>query len=112
MAQIKYPISFTNGAIDLTEDEPTKVSEALRHLLQTQIADRLWYPEYGYSPELFQPRQTVTTEVEILKMIIKEYMVDYDFILRQLTGRIDENGRLKLTVVYSVNGDEYTEVSS
>lgn len=112
MSGIAYPIGFTNGAINLVPDEPTQVSEALRHLLNTQLNERLWFPEFGYSPDIFDPKRDLTTETEILKMILTEYMSDYDFKLKEVTGAIDSSGYLKFIVRYNSLGYEYTQVST
>jgi phage baseplate assembly protein W len=112
MSQIAYPISFTNGAINLVEDEATRVKQAILHLLNTRIAERLWFPEYGYSPEVFRPVRETATQVEILKMLLKDYMVDYDFTLRDILARVDSNGQLRFTVLYSTSEENDSQVST
>lgn len=102
MASVGYPLSVSYGSLELTDDYPTIVKQAILSALQTELEERSYVPEYGLPRSEFESVSSIVSMMAICRQAISEGLEGYSGVTYDLRGSIGDSGLLTLLVSYQV----------
>jgi hypothetical protein len=102
-----YPLALSrSGGLEVVEDYPTLVKQAIFHAIQTIKGELVWYPRSGRDWLVFQSTSNVATILQSLRGSIQDSLEGYPGVNFELLGGFTEENRLSVVVNYRVPDQE------
>lgn len=112
MSDITYPLSISNGNLSVSSG-PDIVKHQILSVLQTRPFERVSRSDYGFDDGIFDIVEPNAINARILKAIEDNVKGASNVRVQQISTPTEtEEGIYRVTILYEVNGEDYTVTTS
>lgn len=101
MQGFRYPLTTTNGSVEVTDELPKLVSGAILSSILTLQEERVFRPEYGRDEQVFDSINSLVDLLGNLRKAIATGLEGYPEIRYELLGSIGDDGKAYIQVLYT-----------
>lgn len=101
MQGFRYPLTISNGSLEVTDDLPKLVSGAILSSILTLREERVFRPEYGRDEQVFDSINSLVDLLGSLRRAIATGLEGYPQVTYELLGSIGDDGRAYIQVLYT-----------